>query len=66
MKHTNAQQDDDAGQNNRYHIAARLWRPYRSAFRRPMSLSDEDDSETSFNHPIGDVDAVGEPNGIGE
>ena len=31
-----------------------------------MPLSDEDDSEASFNHPIGDVDAVGEPNDVGE
>ena len=51
--------------NNRYHIAAQLWRLYRSAFRRPMPLSDEDDSGPSFNHLIGDVDAVGEPNGVG-
>ena len=31
-----------------------------------MPLSGEDDSEASFNHPIGDVDAVGEPNDVGE
>ena len=32
----------------------------------PNALSDEDDSGASFDHPIGDVDAVGEPNGVGE
>ena len=46
VKHIFVQQDDDAGQNNRWYIAiaARLWRPYRLAFRRPPTISDADDS----------------------
>ena len=62
---TNIQQDDDAGQNYRWYVAARLWQPYRSAFRRPVPKSDADDSGASLKCPIGDIDAVGEPSDVG-
>ena len=34
-------------------------------FRPPLPKSDADDSGASSNHPIGDADAVGEPNDVG-
>ena len=66
VKHINAQQDDDAGQNNRWYLAARLWQPCRLEFRPPPTKSDADDSGAASNHPIGDIDAVGEPDDVGE
>ena len=57
-KQYNEQEDDNAGQNNRWYLGHDR-RPYRSAFRQPMPLSDADDNGASFEHAIISVDAAG-------
>ena len=47
-KQYNEQEDDDAGQNNRWYLGHDR-RPYRSAFRQPMPLSDADDNGASLS-----------------
>jgi len=60
-------QDDDVGQNHRRYLAARLRhladRRFAGRCHYPMRMTV---GRVVQAHPIGDVEAVGEPNNVGE